>query len=321
MYPIIDVPPDAPTDIETVGSKRKFWYVRSVEAAGEPFREEEWLFKAARQHTGEDWSEKVAAELCSLLGLPHATYELARWTKERREASTTWRGVVTRRMEGRNERLMLGNELLAGHVNRYPRVQEDRFYRNLKYTLDLTLTVLSDDALDVRVHPAWDLPADVHTVTDVFVGFLLLDAWIGNTDRHDNNWGVIERSTSQGGQRVLAPTFDHASSLGRELRDEERHERLTTNDRNRTVQAYVDRCRSAFFAEEDDDEPMHPTDAFHQAAQRMPGAATAWLQQLENIDSTDVETIFANIPEERISEVSIEFALQQLAINRHALEY
>jgi len=37
---------------------------------------------------GEDWAEKVAAELCELLGLPYAAYELA----------STWqgnRGVVS----------------------------------------------------------------------------------------------------------------------------------------------------------------------------------------------------------------------------------
>jgi len=79
MYLIITVPTDAPTDIEALGSKRKFWLKRPVDdASGE---EESWLFKAARQHTGEDWSEKVAAELSALLGLPHATYEFAQWTE------------------------------------------------------------------------------------------------------------------------------------------------------------------------------------------------------------------------------------------------
>lgn len=26
---------------------------------------------------------------------------------------------------------------------------------------------------------------------DVFTGYLLLDAWIANTDRHPHNWGVL----------------------------------------------------------------------------------------------------------------------------------
>jgi hypothetical protein len=310
MYPIVEVPTDAPNDIEAVGSKRKFWYTRE---------QEDWLFKFARANTGEDWAEKVAAELCDLLNLPHATYELAVWREETDGNTTPHEGVATRRMESQNERLMLGNELLAGHVNRYPEAEGDRFYRNPNYTLDLTLNVLGDDELDVRLDPAWSLPAEVSTVPEAFLGFLLIDAWIGNTDRHDNNWGVMERSTTEGAIRVLAPTFDHASSLGRELQDEERHERLTTNDKNRTVRAYVERCRSAFVREEGSEETIHPTEAFQRAAEHLPAAADAWLRQLDNIQPDAVKEIFERIPGERISNVSIDFALRQLDLNRHEL--
>ncbi len=314
MYDIIEVPSDAPDALEHVGSKRKFWYTRSLTDA-----DEEWLFKAARQGTGEDWAEKVAAELCDLLDLPHATYELAKWTEEKNGESKEWDGVVTRRIEDVNERLLLGNEVLAGHVNRYPEAEEDRFYVNPKYTLDLTLNVLGDDELNVRLDPDWPLPHEVATVPEAFLGFLLIDAWIGNTDRHDNNWGVLERSTPEGPVRSLAPTFDHASSLGRELNDDERHERLTTNDRNRTVEAYVERCRSAFVREEGVEETIHPTRVFQQAAVQYPEAATAWLHRLDEIDATTVEAIFDRIPEARISDVSIDFALRQLHLNRDAL--
>jgi serine/threonine protein kinase HipA of HipAB toxin-antitoxin module len=44
-----------------------------------------------------------------------------------------------------------------------------------------------------------------------FTGYLVLDALIGHTDRHEENWGVIEGIT---GAKRLAPSFDHASSLG-----------------------------------------------------------------------------------------------------------
>jgi len=65
---------------ETLGSKYKFWF--DHEELGR------CLYKQSRENLGEDWAEKVASELCSLLGLPHAVYELA----------STWegsRGVVS----------------------------------------------------------------------------------------------------------------------------------------------------------------------------------------------------------------------------------
>jgi hypothetical protein len=314
MYEIIEVPPDAPDALEHVGSKRKFWYTRSSSDT-----DEELLFKAARQNTGEDWSEKVAAELCGLIDLPHATYELATWTEQKNGESKDWDGVVTPRMQEGNERLLLGNEILAGHVNRYPEAEGERFYVNPKYTLDLTLDVLSDDELNIQLDPDWPLPDETSTVPEAFLGLLLVDAWIGNTDRHDNNWGILEQATPEGPIRYLAPTFDHASSLGRELTDDERHDRLTTNDKNRTVEAYIKRCRSAFVREEDVEETIHPTDVFHQAAMQYPVAADAWLNKLETIQPTTVEAIFDRIPEVRISNVSIDFALRQLTLNRDAL--
>jgi len=73
-----------------VGSKEKFWYTRK-----DGYR---WLFKTNRPNTGEDWAEKIAAELCALLGLPHATYELAEWTPKR--------GVISRRMGQPGEQLV-----------------------------------------------------------------------------------------------------------------------------------------------------------------------------------------------------------------------
>lgn len=314
MFDVIEVPPDAPDTLEHVGSKRKFWYTPSFAEA-----EEEWLFKAARQDTGEDWAEKVAAELCALISLPHATYELATWPEEKNGESTEWDGVVTRRIEGENERLMLGNEVLAGHINRYPEAEGNDYNVNPKYTLDLTLDVLGDDELNVQLDPDWSLPKEVTTVPEAFLGFLLIDVWIGNTDRHDNNWGILERSTPDGPFRYLAPTFDHASSLGRELTDDERYERLTTNDKNRTVKAYVERCHSAFVREEGTEETIHPTRAFYEAAERYPAAAHAWLDRLENVQWSTVEAIFDRIPEAKISDVSIDFALRQLQLNQDAL--
>src|SRR5690606_12050768 len=75
---------------------------------------------------------------------------------------------------------------------------------------------------------------------DWFAGYLILDALISNTDRHQENWAVID----DGGERWLSPSFDHASSLGFQLTDAERDERLTTSDHQRTVAAYANRAKS-----------------------------------------------------------------------------
>ena len=37
----------------------------------------------------------------------------------------------------------------------------------------------------------WKPIEGIVSALDVFVGYLLLDAWIGNTDRHHENWGFV----------------------------------------------------------------------------------------------------------------------------------
>ena len=73
-YSVIDIPQDAREDIEQLGSKPKFWV--SIGAS-------RWLFKEARANTGEDWAEKVAAELARTLDIDAAVVELATYMGRR----------------------------------------------------------------------------------------------------------------------------------------------------------------------------------------------------------------------------------------------
>lgn len=77
---------------------------------------------------------------------------------------------------------------------------------------------------------------------EVFIGYLILDALIGNTDRHHDNWGVLVTSEDGKFRYHLAPTFDHASSLGRELSREASLRRLETADPRGSVEAYAANC-------------------------------------------------------------------------------
>jgi hypothetical protein len=67
IFPVIEVPDDAAQKDEAMGTKFKFWFHHPELCI--------CLFKRSRSNTGEDWSEKIAAELCGALGLPHARQE------------------------------------------------------------------------------------------------------------------------------------------------------------------------------------------------------------------------------------------------------
>ncbi len=61
--------------------------------------------------TGEDWAEKVAAEIAHLLNIPAATVELANFAGRRGCASLNFTSPA--------QQLMHGNEVMAGYLKGY----------------------------------------------------------------------------------------------------------------------------------------------------------------------------------------------------------
>ncbi|MCM1982776.1 HipA-like protein [Lyngbya confervoides] len=239
-FPIIQVAKEAAEAYEEVGTKAKFWFYDEQRGR--------CLFKKARPNTGEDWSEKVAAELAKMLGLPHASYELA--------TSDGERGTVSPSFIPAGGELSLGNELLSPTIPGYPQTEDSPS----QHTVAQVFSILKDSTLELPY--GWDVLANITEAPHVFVGYLLLDAWIGNTDRHHENWGVIKLESLT----YLAPTYDHASSLGRNLPDSERYGRFKTTDQGFTVQAFVMKGKSCLYRRTTDNRPLKVHAAFLEAA-------------------------------------------------------
>lgn len=295
-FPIIAVPTDAASDTEAMGTKPKFWFYHPELGR--------CLYKQSRPNTGEDWAEKIASELCGLLGLPNAPIELAIWNSAV--------GTVSPSFVPSTGTLIPGNDILAPIVPDYPRFQA---FNVSQHTLDTVLDTISNSAVEQPLN--WTPPDGIAKAADTFVGYLMLDTWIGNTDRHHENWGFVEVRGIQTPQVTahLAPTYDHASSLGRELLDSKRLERL----KNNAVAAYAAKCRSAFYALVGDKKALSPLDVFQAAARRHPQAARVWQERLEAVSAADTLGLFNRIPRERISEAAIAFAQQILEINQRRL--
>lgn len=305
MYEIVAVPADAAEAPEQMGTKRKFW-----------FRHPDLgmcLFKLARPDTGEDWSEKVACEVAGLLGLPHARYEMAEWNGQP--------GSLSVSMLSDAETLIHGNELITQLTTAYSDPEAVSRFRNSAHTLSLVMRTLEQSGAEPP--SGIDLPKGVKTAVDVFVGYLLLDALIGNTDRHHENWAVIESYGFEAQELVfylhLAPTYDHASCLGRNELDAKREERLRTRDKGNSVETYAERCASALYLDASDRKPLRTIDAFRQAAEAAPRAADAWLARLRSCSEDEIARLIAEVPRERCSTVAQEFATRIVLHNRARL--
>ena len=162
----------------------------------------------------------------------------------------------------------------------------------------------------------WKPPDEaIRNAFDVFIGYLLLDAWIANQDRHHENWGLI----SYQGRIHLAPTYDHAASLGQNETNNSRKERLNTRDRGRHITHYIQKARSAIYGKKMDTKPLSTINAFHLAARKRPEAAKVWLERLQSITRSDCQNLFQEIPPTEISKTAIQFALTMLELNQERL--
>jgi hypothetical protein len=149
-----------------------------------------------------------------------------------------------------------------------------------------------------------------------FVGYLLFDVLIGNTDRHHENWGIMVLR-DQGRPRLhLAPSFDHASSLGRELADDRRINRLKTNDRRSDMQAYAEKARSAFYGPELSIRTMTSREVAEALLQAFADAARPWCHKIGALEPKVFEGILNDIPENFISVPGRQFACRLLAYNQ-----
>lgn len=208
----------------------------------------------------------------------------------------------------------MGNEVLHSQSpGSYPKVEGERQVRVKEHTVNRVL-----GCLDAGINP----PRGSRSIEglnagDVFCGYLMLDALISNQDRHHENWAIIVDNDT--GERYLCPTYDHAASLGRELRDTERQERLTTRDRNRSVTQFVSKARSELFRLKTDKKRLLTIDAFYSAIEKRHAARSHWLTKLELLSDTSIMSILDSVPTDLISAPARAFALQMILENKKRL--
>jgi hypothetical protein len=291
VFPILPVDPDSLIGDEQLGSKSKFWFAHGGKR---------WLFKLAREHTGEDWAEKVASEVAKCVPVEAAYVELAEYRGRRGSASLSF-------IE-ENESLVHGNEILAGQIFGYDR------QKKLKQ---------SDHTFDNIVAAVRKLVGGggwYHDVLKEIARYIVLDALICNTDRHHENWGFLTTyQTDDAGavtmQFRMAPSFDHASSLGRELLDERAAEVLAGNG----VAAYAKRGHGGIYWEQSDARGANPLELVKMASSKFPDY---FREPIAGVAETRVEKlldIVDQVPTVVISEPSRRFAKALLAYTHGVL--
>jgi hypothetical protein len=291
QYPVLELLPESSERFEALGSKPKFWF--RMQETGKP-----WLFKFARPNTGEDWAEKISAELAGLLGLSHATIELATFMEKRGSASPTF--------VPDDSGLIHGNEILAGqgHIRGYDPAKK---FGQSDHTFPRIVAAF------YNIFP--EGPERTEALT-MLAGYLVLDAMICNVDRHHENWAIL-RSTSTGTAALrIAPTFDHASSLGRELRDEKRSDVL----RQKRVGEYVQKGSGAIYWKETDVRGANPLSLAIRAATAHRSYFQRWIDRIKDVAPAELDLLVSRVPEDWMSPIAKEFAVAILSYTTEQLK-
>lgn len=292
QFPIVDISQYEPLETEQLGTKSKFWY-----------RDENndmFLFKSINtknkkgdniQRIGEDWAEKIASELAELLGVPHAEYDLA--------VHRGINGVITKNFISNNkgEYLTLGNELIE-NVNRKGEFQ------NVIRVDTILNRIIKKKPLN------FDSYTNIKTASEFFTGYLMFDTLISNQDRHSENWGMVETTKKT---NHLAPTFDHAASLGRNESDKKRIIILENQNGSLNISQYVSRANSYFTHK---DNRLKVFDVFKFFAEKNKSAALEWISKLETLSNDNIRLIINRVPDLIMTEISKDFAYELICQNK-----
>lgn len=296
FFKVIQVPLNAAEIAEQLGTKYKFWYHDKDFGSV--------LFKEGRPGTGENWAEKIACELANELGLPHAHYELAECGEKK--------GVMGVSLVAEGARLVHGNELLSSYATNYAHTGA-KFYRSREHTLRRVVGYFKASSAVLGPPYGFQRTEKIRSALDVFVGYLMFDAWIANQDRHDQNWAVLRAID---GKSYLAATFDHGSSMGRNEDDKKRELMLTTKDVGQQISTYVCKARSALYPSFIGAKKSLTTlEAFALAAVHAPSAAIEWSERLVAIKKEGIDSILHRMPEAWMSATTKKFTKRLLELN------
>ncbi|AYD39289.1 protein kinase [Clostridium fermenticellae] len=143
------------------------------------------LFKFPKsEYTTEHFSEKIAADIASIINFPCAKIDLG--TYNGRE------GVMSYRINSDREPLIEGVSLIIKLYNQYDVNKLFDCKSNEYYSLDMIMKSLQEFKLEKE-----------------FLKIPIFDFLIGNSDRHQNNWAIIKSDTGV----KISPLYDNGSSL------------------------------------------------------------------------------------------------------------
>ena len=297
-YPIVPIEIQS-GEMEGRGTRRKLWVVRQDNQA-------EWLLKFPRPGTGEHWAEKLVAEIGRLINVDTAHVELA---ISGDDLATICLSFVPDQDDPYYD---IGPETIWLHGSEFldwvtPAYDVHRVWSNRAHNIKNIIAAIVEIAGVGRTNPmaGWDTMMDL-------ASYALLDGLVGNTDRHHENWMVAYVEDAGDIRMHVSPSFDHASSLGRELFDEHRERILSSND----VLNYLKRGHGGVFVAGAHARAPSPLRLAQLLCRWQPRLARTWFDRLNSVSDTEFRSVIDRIPPEFMSDIAKDFAFQVVVTSK-----
>ena len=282
----VDLTHWSPAEDEPAGENEKTWFL-----APDGSR---WIFKRNRpqRSPNEHASELVASKVARLLGVPAAEIRLATIAGEI--------GCISRDVKS-NPRHQLDSGSLF--IAEYAQDFDPRAKDSAGHSLENIANVFT------RVAPPIGYNEPDLTSAGWFAGYLIFDALIGNQDRHSENWSL---ELDLAGAFHLAPSYDHATSLGIVQRNPDKVNKLLRSPE--ALQTFVQRARGTRFEAKAKTTLVQVGAEFCRIA--APPAAVHWGNRVAALDLNEVADIVAS---SGMSAPNDKFAIEIVRRNKERL--
>ena len=130
---------------------------------------------------------------------------------------------------------------------------------------------------------------DIHPFNN-FIGYLVFDVFIGNQDRHHENWGFVSSSSPL----YLAPTFDHGSSMACRISDETRLKRMHSVDKGYRINSFITSAKSAMYGNTGKLLKLH--ELAKACKSHYPKETEFWVEKIAHIQEYKIDSIINTCP-------------------------
>lgn len=240
------------------------------------------IFKYEGYNCTESCSEKMSYEIAKVLNYPCAKIELA-------EDENGVLGILN---------YLFINIKEAEHTDIIAYINKKDTDRKQFYTITNIKKCL--DQLDAMLF-------------NQFLKILVFDALIGETDRHEENWGIIIKNEHY----QISPLYDNGCNLLREFKDEKLAEQYYTGKKK--FDAYIERSKSLIYNETTGRRYTH-FQLIKELYKEYPDVIKKEIINIDNLTDNKIEEIVKSIPNQMMSDKQKEYIIKFIKIRKEKLK-